>query len=125
MVYGIGIDIIEIERIKDSIDKYGDHFINKVFTSSEIAYCESKGNKYQHYAARFSAKEAVSKAFSEVWDNTCGWKSIEVLNAENGKPNVKVFGKLLEFLSTDKEIKISLTHSHHNVAAVAIIYQIR
>lgn len=125
MVYGIGIDIIEIERIKVSIDKYGEHFINKIFTPNEIVYCESKGNKYQHYAARFSAKEAVSKAFSEAWDNTCGWQSIEVFNEENGKPSVRVFGRLLEFLSTDKEVKLSLTHSHNNVAAVAIIYQIK
>ncbi|MCW8823989.1 MAG: holo-ACP synthase, partial [Ignavibacteriaceae bacterium] len=64
MVLGLGIDIIEIDRIKKSIERYGDKFLDKVFTQGEINYCNKKFNKYQHYAARFAAKEAVYKALA-------------------------------------------------------------
>lgn len=123
MIIGIGIDIIEIERIKESIERNGERFLNKVYTAKEIEYCDSKANKYQHYAARFAAKEAVAKALSTGWNNEFSWQNIEVFNEDTGMPYVKLSGKLLDFLSVDKEIKISLTHSRDNTAAVAIIYQ--
>lgn len=123
MVIGIGIDIIEIERIKESIEKFGDRFLNKVFTENEIAYCINKGNKYQHFAARFAAKEAVSKALATGWNKDFNWKSVEILNEPSGLPNVTLKGKLQEFLVPDKELKISMSHSRDNVACVAIIYK--
>ena len=88
-----GTDIIEISRIKASIDKLGDSFLNRVFTKQEINYCESKKNqKYQHYAARFAAKEAAFKAISDELENKydLDWKDYEVVTDDNGKPHLKM-----------------------------------
>ena len=86
-----GTDIIEIERIKKVINSLENTFINKIYTENEIKYCEEKNNaKYQHYAARFAAKEAVFKAVSQILDTkySITWKNIEVINDENGKPKI-------------------------------------
>jgi len=124
MVIGIGIDIIEIERIKKSIDTYGDSFLNKIFTQNELDYCLAKHNKYQHLAARFAAKEAIYKALTSGWEKDATWKSMEIINEPNGLPVVKFIGKLKEFMSDDKDIKISLSHSDNYVTCVAIIYKV-
>lgn len=123
MVIGIGIDIIEISRIKKSIDRFGDHFLDKIYTPGEKAYCENKANKYQHYAARFSAKEAVAKALSTGWNNEFRWQNIEVFNESTGMPYVKLSGKLESFLADGKELKISMSHSENYTTCVAIIYK--
>lgn len=123
MVIGIGIDIIEIDRIKDSIDKFGDSFLHKIYTEKEINYCNSKSNKYQHFAARFAAKEAVYKAFETGWEKSSTWQGIEITNEPNGMPVVKLNEKLASFLSDGKNLKISLSHSRDYVACVAIIYK--
>ncbi len=123
MVIGIGIDIIEIERIKESVDEYGDHFLKKVYTKSEIKYCLSKKNKYQHLAARFAAKEAIYKAISSNWDSELSWQDMEIINAPNGMPEVKFKGNLEKFLSNEKSLKISMSHSRDYVACVAIVYK--
>ena len=123
MIIGIGIDIIEISRIKKSIEKYGDHFLQKIFTPGEIEYCENKASKYQHYAARFSAKEAVAKAMSTGWNNEFSWQNIEVFNEPTGMPYVRLTGKLESFLADGKELKISMSHSQDYTTCVAIIYK--
>ena len=123
MIIGIGIDIIEISRIKKSIEKYGDHFLQKIFTPGEIEYCESKASKYQHYAARFSAKEAVAKAMSTGWNNEFSWQNIEVFNEPTGMPYIRLTGKLESFLADGKELKISMSHSQDYTICVAIIYK--
>jgi holo-[acyl-carrier protein] synthase len=123
MVIGIGIDIIEIDRIKNSVDKFGDAFLNKIYTQNELDYCLSKHNKYQHLAARFAAKEAIYKALASSWEKEASWKSMEITNEPNGLPVVAFFGKLKEYLSDDKDIKISLSHSENYVTGVAIIFR--
>ena len=123
MVIGIGIDIIEIERIKNSIDRFGDGFLNKIYTKNELEYCLAKHNKYQHLAARFAAKEAIYKAIATGWGKHATWKSMEISNEPNGMPIVKFIGKLKEFLADDKDIKISISHSENYVTCVAIIYK--
>lgn len=122
MVIGIGIDIIEIDRIKESIDKYGDHFLQKIYTEKELKYCLSKSDKYQHLAARFAAKEAVYKALSSGWDKYIGWKNIEITNLPNGMPIVTLNGDVKKFLSDQKNLKISISHSRDYVSSIAIIY---
>jgi len=122
VVIGIGIDIIEIDRIKESVDKFGDHFLNKIFTQNELEYCLSKANKYQHLAARFAAKEAVSKALATGWNNDFNWKSVEISNEPTGEPIVKLTGKLANFLGEEKELKITMSHSNNYVTCFAIIY---
>ena len=99
-----GIDIIEVERIKSSIDEMGDNFLNRVYTENEIQYCESKKkNKYQSYAARFAVKEAAFKAISTLIKDkySISWKNIETTNDENGRPSVK-------FISLTKEVEKEL-----------------
>jgi holo-[acyl-carrier protein] synthase len=123
MVIGIGIDIIEIERIKKSIDDYGDQFLNKIYTSNEIKYCLSKKDKYQHLAARFAAKEAIYKAISSNWNSELSWQDMEIVNAPNGMPEVKFKGNLEKFLSKDKDLKLSMSHSRDYVTCVAIVYK--
>jgi holo-[acyl-carrier protein] synthase len=123
MVFGIGIDIIEIDRIKDSVEKYGDHFLNKVYTEKELEYCLGKFNKYQHLAARFAAKEAVFKALTTGWNKEIGWQDIEIYNEPNGMPLVKLKGDLSASLSNGKNLKISMSHSRDYVTCVAIIYK--
>ncbi len=123
MVLGVGIDIIEIDRIKESVEEYGDSFLKKIYTPNEIKYCFEKFNKYQHLAARFAAKEAVYKAVSSGWEQGISWQDIEIFNDIYGNPEVKPFGKLKSFLARDKELKISMSHSQNYVTCVAIIYK--
>ena len=105
-----GTDIIEISRIKESIESLGEHFINKIYTRNEIEYCESKKNqKYQHYAARFAVKEAFFKAISWKLENKydISWKSIEVINDKQGRPKINILCPELEALKEDIDVSIS------------------
>ena len=119
-----GTDIIEIDRIKESIESLGEKFLNKVFTKNEIEYCESKkAQKYQHYAARFSAKEAVFKAISESLEDkfSLSWCDYEILNDEKGKPKVKIY-KIDQ--SAIENIDLSISHcKQYAVATVVVIYK--
>ena len=123
MVLGVGIDIIEIERIIKSVERYGDKFLDKIYTTNELEYCLSKFNKYQHLAARFAAKEAVYKAVTSGWEQGISWQDIEIFNDPFGNPEVKPSGKLKTFLANDKQLKISMSHSDNYVTCVAIIYK--
>ncbi len=105
-----GTDIIEIGRIKDSIEDMGERFLERVFTKKEIEYCESRKNqKYQHYAGRFAGKEALFKAISPQLKDKyeIGWKNIEIINDENGRPCVHFLD--IEIQGID-EIDISISH---------------
>ena len=113
-----GIDIIEIERIKDAIEKHENKFITTIFTNLEIEYCEKKGaQKYQEYAVRFAAKEAVFKALSFYYSE-CKWRDYEILNKEDGKP----FINLKDTIPGLESIDISLSHcKQYAVANVTAI----
>ena len=116
-----GTDIIEINRIKESIESLGETFKNKIYTEKEIEYCESKkAQKYQHYAARFAAKEAVFKAVSPLLQNKydIGWKDIEILNDENGRPFVNILNKNIKCI---ENIDISMSHCKEYAVANVII----
>lgn len=123
MVIGIGIDIIEIDRIKESAENYGDRFLNKIYTQKELNYCLKKKYKYQHLAARFAAKEAVYKALATGWNKEVSWQNIEISNEPNGMPVVTLNGNLKKFLDKGKNLKISMSHSRDYVTCVAIIYK--
>jgi holo-[acyl-carrier protein] synthase len=125
MILGIGIDIIEIDRVKESIDRFGDHFLKKIYTPNELEYCLSKHNKYQHFAARFAAKEAIYKALSSEWGSDISWQDMDIMNEPNGLPVVKFSGNLEEFVNKDKSIKISMSHSDNYVACVAIVFKVK
>ncbi|HHW47194.1 MAG TPA: holo-ACP synthase [Clostridiaceae bacterium] len=115
-----GVDVVEVERIKRALEKDGNSFKNKVFTDKEIEYCEKKNStKYQCYAARFAAKEAVSKAFGTGISNGLSWKDIEVINDPLGKPGVVLSGKGKELYEKLGAVSISISLSHEKEYAVA------
>lgn len=121
MIYGIGTDIIEVERIKEAIEKYGLRFLNRIFTQTEQEYCESfNENKYLHYAARFAAKESFSKAIGTGITQGFKFNEIGVVNESNGKPNVVLTGGLFEKWG-DFKIEVSLSHTHTNAVAFITI----
>lgn len=115
-----GVDIVEIDRIKQSFDNCGDEFKKRVYTDKEIEYCENrKAAKFESYAARFSAKEAVSKAFGTGIGRRVGWKDIEIQNDELGRPYVVLSGNAKILFEEMKGISISLSLSHSKLYAVA------
>ena len=117
-----GTDIIEIERIKKSIERSGEKFIKLIYTPAEIEYCESKRNaKYSHYAGRFAAKEAIFKAISSLLSEKfeLSWQDAQVVNDENGNPRVEFLNK--EFKQIES-MDISISHcKEYAVATVTIL----
>ncbi|MFQ5695326.1 MAG: holo-ACP synthase, partial [Terriglobia bacterium] len=93
MIVGTGIDIAEPGRIRQTIERYGERFLQRGFTSAEIAYCERKRNKGERYAARFAAKEATFKALGTGWSAGVRWRDAEVVNLPTGKPTLRLHGK--------------------------------
>jgi holo-[acyl-carrier protein] synthase len=120
MVKGIGVDIIEITRVRRSIETLGNRFLEKIFTPGERAYCSAKQNSVQHYAARFAAKEAVSKAMSTGWAGEFRWKDVEVMNDPSGQPRITLTGPLKESLAGTR-ILVTLSHSDTHVVAMVLI----
>jgi holo-[acyl-carrier protein] synthase len=123
MIVGIGIDLIETSRIQESLERFGDRFLNRVFLKGEIDYCMKMAAPARHLAARFAAKEAVSKAFGTGIGSSLGWKDIEVCRKDHGEPFLVLHDKGLELARTRKvgSTKISLTHHETAAAAVAIL----
>jgi holo-[acyl-carrier protein] synthase len=119
-----GTDIVKVSRIKDSIEKIGIEFIKRIYSDEEANYCESKKlAKYQSYAARFAAKEAVYKAISPDINSFSSWKDIEVLKEENGKPYIMLHGRLKDIALDNNitKIEISLSHDEDYAVASAIV----
>lgn len=119
----LGTDIIEVERLKASLENDGkDRFSERVFTPEEVLYCESKKTaKYQSYAARFAAKEAVSKAFGTgIGENAC-FNEIEIINDNKGKPFVRLYGRAKNYYESLGAAAISISLSHCKEYAVAYV----
>ena len=121
MKISCGTDIIEIERIKEALEKYDDKFKKEIFTENEVKYCEShKNQRFQHYAARFSAKEAIFKAISDKLDSNYSWKDFEIINNNYGKPKVNLKTKINEIESID----VSISHcKEYAVANVVVLFR--
>ena len=120
MIYGIGTDIIEVSRIHAVMEKdLG--FREKIFTSGEITYCETKKHKYENYAARFSAKEAFMKAIGTGWRFGIRFADIEVHHDEFGKPLIRLYGKAEELGKIEGISKIHVSLSHVKEIATAIV----
>ena len=105
-----GTDIIELARIKDTIESFGDQFLNKIYTPFEIEYCKDKNNmQYQHFAVRFAAKEAIFKAISPMLKSKyeITWTDVEIFNNEDGRPNVRFLNNKPKEI---EQIDISLSH---------------
>lgn len=119
MIKGIGVDIIEVERIQKSIDDFGNAFLQRIFTPAEIQYCTAKHNAARHFAARFAAKEAVSKSLATGWRGDFSWKDIEVKNDVLGQPHIELYGKLKGVLEKSS-LLVSLSHSENHVVAMVV-----
>ena len=118
MKIACGTDIIEIERIKNSIEKYGEKFKENLYTEKEIEYCEDrKVQKYQHYAARFAAKEAIFKAISKLLVSEYSLKDFEIINDKNGKPEVVLKRDIKEI----ENIDISISHCKDYAVAMVVV----
>lgn len=122
-LFGIGIDVVEVERIASSMAEFGDRFASKVFTAAEREYCESQKRPAIHYAARFAAKEAVAKAFGTGIGKELSWLDMEIRRRASGEPEVFLTGDGDAFAKSNNlvQIKISLTHAEHYAAANAVV----
>ncbi len=121
MISGIGIDLIEVKRIREAIEKYGDRFVNRIFTPVEVEYCSSKRNPSMHYAGRFAAKEAAFKSLQRGWGGDLSWKEIEIYNEPSGAPRIVFYGKALELLQLKKIVMSHVTISHIEEYATAAV----
>jgi holo-[acyl-carrier protein] synthase len=120
MIYGIGTDIIEVARIRGVMEK-DIGFREKIFSSDEIAYCETKKFKYENYAARFSAKEAFMKAIGTGWRFGIRFADIEVIHDEYGKPLIRLYGKAEELARIEGISEIHVSLSHVKEMAIAVV----
>ena len=123
MILGIGIDIIEVARIKASHDRFGERFLKRVLRPDEIAYCLSHKNPAPFLAARFAAKEAISKAFGTGIGSQLGWQDLEVKHHESGQPFVVLHddGKKLLELRNGRTVHLSVSHTENYAAVVAVL----
>jgi len=118
-IVGIGIDIVEVDRIEAAMVKHPTRFTARVFTDGEVAYCEKKKNKFQHYAARFAAKEAVMKALGTGWGSGVGFPQIEVINAPSGRPDLRLHDRAGEIFRASGASVAFLSLSHTDAYAAA------
>lgn len=121
MIVGTGIDICEVKRIADSIARFGDHFLRRVFTEHEIRYCQSKKNSVERFAARFAAKEAAMKALGTGLSRGISWTGIEVGHAPGGRPTLLLHGSTARMAQQLGVKKISLSVTHTESTAMAMV----
>ena len=123
MILGTGIDIIEVARIAASFEKFGERFVNRILKPPEIAYALSHKNPAPFLAARFAAKEAISKAFGTGIGKHLGWQDMEVGRKESGEPFVILHGGGLQLLTErgGRIVHLSLSHTEHYAAAMAVL----
>lgn len=123
MIIGIGTDIVSIPRINKACQRFGEKFINKIFTDEEANICKCKKDAAPHLAARFAAKEAVLKALGTGVSKGIGFKDVEVARMQGSKPEIVLYGKgkeMAEFLGV-KNIHISISHDADRALAFAVI----
>jgi len=113
MILGTGVDLAEVDRIRDAIGRYGDRFVRRIYTAGEIAYVERKANKFERYAGRFAAKEAGMKAIGTGWRRGVTWQDFEVANLPSGRPTLRLHGVAAQVAAKMgvKSISLSITHT--------------
>jgi len=123
MIVGSGVDILEVDRMRDAIERWGDRLLKKIFTKNEIEYSRKRRNFAQHLAARFCAKEALSKAIGGGTGKHLRWTDVEILNDKNGKPQVNLFGPAKRLAQNEKiaRVMVSLSHTKGVACANAIL----
>ncbi|HKU26260.1 MAG TPA: holo-[acyl-carrier-protein] synthase, partial [Candidatus Sulfotelmatobacter sp.] len=123
MIVGTGIDIAEVPRVREAIERFGRRFLERVYTPGEIQYCDSKANRLERYAARFAAKEAAMKALGTGWNHGVRWRDCEVVRMPGGRPTIQFHGKAAEFAAKlgVRNASLSLTHTVDQAMAQVIL----
>ena len=123
MIVGIGVDVLEIDRLRKTLARRGDHFVRRVFTPAEREYCEARHDPAPHYAVRFAAKEAAFKALGTGWAKGVTWLDVEVARREREAPSISLRGKAGEVSDSlhCRSIHLSLSHSDQNAIAVVVL----
>ena len=121
MILGLGIDILRVDRIKQSIDRHGKRFTDRVFTVGEQDYCASKSNSFESLAARFSVKEAVFKALGRGWDVCGGFSAVEVVSDAYNRPGIVFHGKAKEIAEDLGVVNIFVSITHHAGISAAVV----
>jgi holo-[acyl-carrier protein] synthase len=123
MIVGTGVDLCEVGRMQEAIERHGQRILHRVFTEREVAYSERKANRFERYAARFAAKEAGMKALGTGWRGGLGWRDLEVINLPSGRPTLTFHGKAAEIAEklAVRNISLSLTHTADQAMALVIL----
>ncbi len=123
MIIGTGIDIVEVPRVAQAIERFGDRFLQRIFTAAEIKYCSSKRNASERFAARFAAKEAALKAIGTGWKKGVAWTDVEVRREPGGRPTVSFYGAAAKHASRlgMKRASLSLSHTAEIATAQVIL----
>jgi holo-[acyl-carrier protein] synthase len=119
MISGVGVDIVQVAAIAESIEHYGKQYLERVFTQGEIAYCDSVPASMQRYAARVAAKEAAMKALATGWDSGVEWLDFEVINETSGEPKLHAHGRAAELLQKRGINRMWVSLSHRPDYAIA------
>src|SRR5438132_6776423 len=119
MIVGTGIDIADVHRVAEAMERFGNRFLHRVFTEGEMRYCDSKANRVERYAARFAAKEAAMKALGTGWNHGVRWRDIEVSRQPGGRPTIAFHGKAAEFAAQLGAAHVALSLSHTAEQAIA------
>lgn len=124
MIFGIGVDLAEVDRIRDALEREGtgERFRERIFTAGERAYCERRARKYESYAARFAAKEATMKALGRGWGADVSWAEIEVVREDGGRPEIRLHGRTADYARKlgIRRLALALTHTAQTAMAEVV-----
>lgn len=121
MILGIGIDVIQNQRIRESLEKFGDRFLNRIYTPVEASYCTACADPGIHFAARFAAKEAAFKALGTGWAAGVKWKDIEVQRLVSGKPELHLYGEALVRATSMGATRFHVSLTHDQLVSCAVV----
>lgn len=121
-IFGIGVDVVDVERIEEAIKRHGARFLERTFTENERVYCDGLKTPGPSYAARFAAKEAVAKAFGTGIGGEAGLREIEVVREESGRPRIRLSGNAADFAKSHgiSQVMVSLSHTRHSAVAQVV-----
>jgi holo-[acyl-carrier protein] synthase len=123
VIVGTGVDLCDVVRMQQAMERHGQRFKDRVFTGREVAYAERRANRYERYAARFAAKEAGMKALGTGWRGGLGWRDLEVTNLASGRPTLAFHGRAAEIAEKlgVRNVSLSLTHTAQQAMAMVIL----
>jgi holo-[acyl-carrier protein] synthase len=120
MIRSVGIDLVEVARLQNAVERWGDRFLRRVYTQAEIDYCYNRGEKYRSLAARFAAKEATMKALGTGWKRGVRWVDIEIVRRPGSAPEIFLHGQT-RLLGGGDRFLVSISHTHAHAVAVVVV----